>query len=253
MQSRSLFEKLKDLVPARLRPLSFCKRFLLKYTNQTVHSGPFKGMKYLSYTLTGAYFAKLLGTYEKELTAALESLRKINFNQIAVVGSGEGYYPVGLSSYFNAPVVAYERNEESEKAIEELSSMNGTNAPDFLGTCTPESLENVNKSLIFMDIEGEEIEFLNSGVVNRLASSYWIIEIHGISVKDQFIRQLNSFFKMEFIPVQPRTMKDFPLKMNRLFRWALSRYWKSLMQEWRGKDEGSSIGWLILAPKENPS
>ncbi|MEP5613298.1 MAG: hypothetical protein ABJP45_13685 [Cyclobacteriaceae bacterium] len=206
-------------------------------------------MKYLKYSITGSYFPKILGTYELELHSIIMQLTDYNFRQLVIVGAGEGYYAAGLSRYLKAPAVAYERNKESLKALEELCQLNALEPIEYRGECKPASLDQLTQSLIVMDIEGEEIEFLNFGVIGKNHDCYWIIEVHGEKVKNAFTEQLDQIYELKFIACQQRSMKDFPIRFGSLRMCLFKRYWFSLMQEWRGGGPDGSLGWLVLEPK----
>lgn len=206
-------------------------------------------MKYLGYSLTGSYFPKILGTYEKELHDTICKLDRFTFEQLVIVGAGEGYYAGGLSRRLGLSTVAYERTVEAAGALQELGSLNNINGIEFRGECKPSSLALMSKSLILMDIEGEEVDFLNEGVMEKNQDCYWIIEIHGNETKSIFLSSLGDTYKMEFIPCLQRKMEDFPLDFGRFRSWFFKRYWFSLLQEWRGGGQHGSLGWLVLEPK----
>jgi len=249
MQLRALFLILKNLIPTNLRPSSYCKRYLLNYTKQSVFSGPFRGMKYLGYSITGAYFSKILGTYELELHETISNLNRSKFDHAVIVGAGEGYYAAGLSAHLKIPVVAYERKPEAKQALETLGKLNGLRQLECRGECKPSSLIQLSNALVLMDIEGEEVEFLRAGVIDQSQNCYWIIEIHGNEVKRLFLEQVDDRYETSFISCRQRKMEDFPIPMSGFPKWLFKRYWFSLMQEWRGGGSNGSLGWLILEPK----
>jgi hypothetical protein len=108
-------------------------------------------------------------------------------------------------------------------------------------------LETDERILFIYDIEGEEIEFLKAGAIERFSSSIFLIEIHYMEYLEEFKNRLSSHFSLEFIPVKRRSMHYFPLSLNFFQKQIFSRYWVSLIQEWR---TSNSYGWLIIKPKE---
>ncbi|MEP1095475.1 MAG: hypothetical protein ABJG78_10215 [Cyclobacteriaceae bacterium] len=208
-------------------------------------------MKYLGYSITGAYFSKILGTYELELHETIGNLGRFKFDCAVVVGVGEGYYAAGLSAHLKVPVVAYERKTEAKEALERLGNLNDLQQLEFRGECWPNSLLQLSNAFVLMDIEGEEIEFLNAGVFEQSQGCYWIIEIHGNEAKKLFLEQIGDRYETSFISCTQRKMEDFPISIGGFRKWIFKRYWFSLMQEWRSGGSNGSIGWLILKPKSS--
>ena len=74
-----------------------------------VESGPFVGLKLCSSGSWGGHGARLVGTYEKELTDVIDSLPALGINHILDVGCADGYYTCGLAyKYASVSVTAYD-------------------------------------------------------------------------------------------------------------------------------------------------
>src|SRR5689334_20931338 len=58
--------------------------------------GPFHGMRLSRRKTTGALIARALGSYERELHPALETIISRGYAVVADVGAAEGYFAVGL-------------------------------------------------------------------------------------------------------------------------------------------------------------
>ena len=86
---------------------------------ETVLSGPFKGMRYpLRSSGQGGLLPKLLGTYERELSPAIERLISDRPTLVVNVGAAEGYYAVGLALRApQAQVIAFEMERPLHGAI----------------------------------------------------------------------------------------------------------------------------------------
>ncbi len=222
---------------------------MINYADLRVISGVFQGMKYPNYSMWGAYFPKLLGTYEKELFGVLKELKTHPIAEIVVIGADDGYYPVGLSLLFSKPVAAFEKALESESSIAHLSGLNKAKEVSFQGTCFPDSFRPEANSLILMDIEGDEVCFLDSCILPHGQHAYWIIEVHGEERKRLLMEACYDFFTMNFIGIRSRTLSDLPVTVHNVWKVLFRRYWMCLLNEWRGNDGQSSIGWLILQPK----
>ena len=175
-------EKIISRVTNRIRdPKPLLRRFglqfyadkiFLEHTNNKVIAGPFSGLEFpitrFRSRVEKIKIAKLiLGTYEKELGPLITRLSKHHFDQIVNVGASIGYYAVGSAlTWPDANVVAYEEREEAQTILNELASVNGvSNQLDTKGFCDVDSLcsslKDVEKCLVFMDVEGGEKELLN--------------------------------------------------------------------------------------------
>lgn len=240
------------IVPNFLRPINFCKNYVISRSERKIQSGPFKGVSYIETSFGSAYFPKLLGTYEKELHPFLNVLSGIKLDKAVIIGAGEGYYAIGLASKLKIKVDAYEMEMTGQKMIKSLARLNHVSEiVEVYGKCTPEILHEMDKHkkyLFVIDVEGGEHELLLNGSLDRFYKSDFIIEIHYIEQLPEFEEKLKEKFKTEFIPVQKRGVEDFTLKIPRWSDYILKRYWKSLVQEWRTTN---SYGWLLVSPKSD--
>src|SRR5690606_7720999 len=92
------------------------------FADGIVKHGPVTGMK-RSGTGSGASsnYAKLLGSYEKELHPFLAQIIEIPFSQIINIGSDDGYYAIGLALKMpQAQVTAFDINKKAR----ELTQLN---------------------------------------------------------------------------------------------------------------------------------
>lgn len=185
--------------------------------NPTVLSGPFKGLRYPAYGIGSEYFPKLLGTYELELHPTLEGLADHAFQDIIVVGAGEGYYVGGLARLFpSARIVCFEGDPDGQIAVAEMASENGFSGRlDNRGFCEPADLRAVlpssGRPLLVMDVEGGERQLLDPEVIPALASAVIVVEVH-----DCFEPGLDDLLRERFRPThdcedilsEPRTLED---------------------------------------------
>ena len=127
-----------------------------------VRNGPFKGLKYPEFISYGSAISpKIIGSYESELHPIIEEFCKKEYSQIINIGSGEGYYAVGLAKRIpNAVIHAYELLPEAQKFIKQMAELNGVaNRIVIHGNCTEEELLSFsysNRTLIICDCEGAE-------------------------------------------------------------------------------------------------
>ena len=150
-----------------------------------VLSGPFSGMRYPAAAAVGsAAGPKLLGTYEAELHDVVRSLPNQGFDRIVNVGSGEGYYAVGLLILMpHARGIAFEVEEQGQKLSREMARLNGVeDRVDVRGCCSPqdlaEALRDANRGLVVMDVEGAEDLLLNPEGCPGLHKSAVLVEVH---------------------------------------------------------------------------
>src|SRR5262249_17496055 len=89
-----------------------------KETGGNISGGPFKGMKYVGDSRGSAFYPKLMGTYELELHGIIERLCQEQFDVLLNIGSGEGYYSVGMAMRCQRlKVIAAEEDEGRRKEL----------------------------------------------------------------------------------------------------------------------------------------
>ena len=86
-----------------LRLLSKWRNWLITNTyieqcGVEIFQGPFKDMKFLNESSEGCHMAKLFGTYEQPIHKYIEKIISTKYEAIFNIGSGEGYYSVGLAT-----------------------------------------------------------------------------------------------------------------------------------------------------------
>lgn len=223
-------------------PARLIHAYLRKVTQRRIFSGPFKGLYYVKESVGSAYFPKLLGIYEKELQGILDANKEENFEKIIVIGAGEGYYAVGLAKKWKRPVMAFESDDEGRHLITRLSLINRVTV--FVKGKFESDLDTKSgKDFILMDVEGGEKELLTPERFLQWRGSVLVVEAHSEPIKGLLQERGKYTHHSTFIPVQERTMKDYPFKPP--FGGLLKRWWWASIQEWRS----DSIGWLIFEPK----
>lgn len=241
-----------------------------------VQSGVFKGLKLdrnMKYsTLDRA--AMLLGVYEYEVLQILEN--EIHEKEFVInLGVADGYYLIGLakallhtpsppifssqqSQFVNEkeidakPVVhfGFEQDPSQETNILKLAEINGLNANSFeiLGTANKDWIDQLppdldfSKSIIIIDIEGDEYDIMNFHVFEKLKGALIIIEIHEFkSNAAESIKKMiadASSFNHRIVKTSGRDLSDFTdsLILDDIDRWLIC-------PEGRGVNSGK---WLIL-------
>lgn len=179
------------------------------FSDLTVRTGPFKGMKYPDFLATGSsIFPKLLGSYEKELHPLIDQLIKKDYTEIIDIGCAEGYYAVGLAMKLpRARVYAYDTDVTAQNACRLMAKINGvSDRVNIEATCTPEILKKINpaiKTLIISDCEGYEKHLFTEGNIASLAQSDVLIEAH-----DFIDKSISTYLKTLFSKTHNLTYID---------------------------------------------
>lgn len=154
------------------------------FKNREVLHGPFKGMKYPSFSSAGSsLFPKLLGSYEKELHEVIDKFLKEEYDEVLDIGCAEGYYAVGLALKSNLKnIYAYDTDEAARTLCAEMARVNNVESKvSIKKTCTPEELKNFKfhgKALIICDCEGYEKVLFNEQNIQNLKNCDLLIETH---------------------------------------------------------------------------
>jgi precorrin-6B methylase 2 len=159
---------------------------LTKEFNSTVRYGPFMGLRLLDDSWWGRQDrpAMFLGLYEREVLESLASLK--NSKRCFIdIGAADGYYAIGvLVSNMFRKSYCFEANEKGQKIIWRNAALNGVSSrlsvqgfatKEFHKNILPEDLE---KSVVLIDIEGGEFEILDESVFKVLRDATIIVEIH---------------------------------------------------------------------------
>jgi hypothetical protein len=225
----------------RFSPVHLCHQYILRGTRRRVFQGPFEGMLYVRKSVGSSYWPKLLGTYEHELHPVWARLVERPFRKAVVIGAGEGYYAVGLALKWKLNVTAYEPDEDARNLMTNLGLINRCTV-QIKGAFTSKSPSALNYGLVVVDIEGAELHLLDARRFQEWKSCVIIAEVHSPAIKAMLLERSKATHQSEFVPVEPRTMNDYPFQPP--FAWLLRRWWVTCLQEWRSE----SIGWLIFEP-----
>ncbi len=155
---------------------------LLQVHSGKVISGPFAGM-----TLPPEACdlpSKLLGCYEAELHSAITKAVERKPAVIVNVGSGQGYYAVGLAKLLpRSRVFAFDSNPTSQEICRRAAGANEVSDRVMIaGKCDRELLRQVaaqaERPLLVVDCEGAELELLDPVGAPELLSCDMIVECH---------------------------------------------------------------------------
>lgn len=218
-----------------------------------VVAGPFRGLRYLHQSHGSVYNAKILGTYEAELSDLLARLPQAGFRRCLDIGAAEGFYAVGLARLLGCPVTAFELDPAAHPLITALAEANDLGRLlTVRGGCDLPALQRElagedHPTLVVCDIEGYEKILLDPEQVPALRQAHLLVEVH-----DCFVPGTGETLRQRFEPshqierreCQPRTTHDFPA-----VRWAAAvpaRWRMRLMTEGRGP--GMYWYWMVPRP-----
>ncbi len=126
-----------------------------------VQDGIFEGMELFPAAITSTLLPKWQGTYEKELTTAMEN-RWRDINSFLNIGCAEGYYLNGIARLLRIPCIGIDILEESKGIVEYTASKNGVSGYVSFKASIYDALQLCKgKLMILVDVEGAEIDVLN--------------------------------------------------------------------------------------------
>ena len=210
MSARRWIEKVE-----RDRGLDVLTRRYVAQHGRTVAGGPFAGMIYSPLADHRHVGARLLGSYEKEIAPAVESLCQISYHQVIDVGCAEGYYAVGLARRIpNAHVIAFDTDPWARRACRELAKLNGvSDRVTVRGFCSTAALQaqlRGERTLLVLDCEGYETVLLNPDQIPQLRQCDLIVELHDAPPASghPLVERLRDTHTVELFPGIPRTAAD---------------------------------------------
>ncbi len=222
------------------------------FSDLTVRSGLFKGLKYPEFTSFGSsLFPKLSGSYESELFDTLSVFQANKYKKIIDIGCAEGYYAVGLASKFSTSIVyAFDIDETAQKLTTAMAAINDvTDRVIVRGECSRNWLGNEDfsdRSLIICDCEGYEKELFVKENINNLENCDMVIEMHPM-----YIPEIRNYLVDLFKPthhLQIVSSKDDAGKM-----FELDGSWNDLskLEKLKLVQEGRAftMDWLIAVSK----
>jgi hypothetical protein len=207
--------------------------------------GPLRG---IPFGVDGAgqnYYAKLLGTYERELHPWIRRLS--GFDQLVNVGAADGYYAIGLTLALNIPdAIAFEMDPVRQALL--IRNRDAAGLGERLrvrGECDVQTLASTlaTRSLVVMDVEGAERELLDPERVPQLRHATILVEVHDFvsaEIAPLLQERTRQTHKCDQVWSEPRTPRDLsPLLFGPFAAAAMS-----LMDEYRP----SRMRWFLLEP-----
>lgn len=252
---------IKSILPLRIAnalsvPLTFEQHFelhgrelvsrVMTASGMVVQSGPFCGMKLID--CWGPLGAKLLGTYETEISSFLLAAAKNDPDITINVGCAEGYYAVGLARLIPSTIVyAFDVIEAAQGRCTELANVN--NVSDRLnirGECTPAVLMRVlsahQRALILMDCEGAERDLLTGEA--GFSNATIIVECHDFldpAITPDLVNKFRRTHHIQQIQQSGRNPHAIPMLQS----WSENDRWIIV-----GEGRGPPMHWLCMVPRD---
>ena len=247
---------LRKTIPARFRPIGYLTNLVRARTGNRVQQGPFANMRYIDNSVGSAYLPKLLGIYERELVPCVNAIHKLSPELIVDIGSGEGYYAVGLALHNpGSRVIAFEMNSVGQQATLQMAELNSVEQRIVVrGKCEladlASALEEVSQPVVVCDVEGYEDQLLNPECLPTLRKAHILVELHEFlipGITDKLKHRFSSSHRIEHIWQQARCRSEFPWRTFGTFLLPRS-YLDWAVSEWRPE----KMSWLWMVPKPGP-
>lgn len=224
-------------------------RTFIQHQGHKVFSGPFTGMEYPVQATEGALCPRLLGCYESELHPHIAALVAEGVDTIIDVGCAEGYYAVGFARLDpGIRVFAHDIDPAARAACENLARINEVGDRVIVGgEVKPAELlvSDPSRTLLWLDIEGCEDQFLDPASAPILQSLKIIVETHPGLCAGITERLQKRFAATHDIIVVREAMQHKPLpdwlgELDHLDR---------LLATWEYR--ASPTPWLVMRPKRS--
>ena len=228
---------------------------VIKLSDSQVMAGPYKGTEFVVKSYWGSYdmSSKLLGSYERHIQEKIVEIKNKNNLEIIInIGAGEGYHIISLiKNNFFADGFAFESETKSQNLLKDNLKLNNIeNKVKIYGEANFDlikklNVQNVNKTLFLIDIEGEEFNLLNNRFLELFKKSYFVIEMHEFILKDKqkvknFYELIEKNFRTHLIKnncVNLYEIKELNLVSDNVRMLGLS------------ENRPSKMNWLFLEPK----
>lgn len=223
------------------------------FASKTVLHGPFKGMVYPGLrSKSSALYPKLLGTYEQELSATIESYIGKNYEQLLDIGCAEGYYAVGMAMRMpHLRVFAYDIDAEARTLTQAMAKLNRVeDRVKVENSCTSDTLKQFDftkKTLIISDSEGYEKYLFTSDCIENLKSVDLLIETHDfidMTISSNLEKLFAATHNLQIIQSTGDVIKAKSYKVQELEGVDIKMRYRMLEEGRRFVDE-----WLLLTAK----
>jgi len=186
-----------------------------------VRGGPFRDMVYVDETL-GARFGfnlapRLLGSYEAELHEIVETVISSRYDTILDIGSGDGYYAVGLAIRVpGCTVDAFDPDPAARSLCAKVAHANGVRGRvSIRSRVTPDDLREYRDRRVFakVDCEGCELAVLHPAESEVLRATAILVELHDFlhpGATREILSRFAQTHDSQIVECRPRSRCDYP-------------------------------------------
>jgi len=185
---------------------------LCRILKNQIKYGPYKGTKFsikenrkIKFVDYGSY---LLGLYEHNISDILTK-KKDKLTNFVQLGTSVGYHAIGLikNRYFNS-AVCFEKDKAVKNILENNIKLNKCQKKIKVFSEAKENfylkINRPEKTMILIDIEGQEFKILNFSSITAIKKCHVIIEIHqwidNFNIEYQkLLKILLKYFRIKFI------------------------------------------------------
>jgi Methyltransferase FkbM domain len=219
------------------------------YHSRQVAYGPFNGLKLTDHSHWGNSDKGVmcLGLYEQEL---LNDLTKIpsGYDVFIDLGAADGYYGIGvLVAKLFKKSYCFELTEKGREVIVQNAMLNDlSESIQIFGGADKNFYEQIpaddlNKSILFVDIEGAEFDILDENVFQKFSNSIIYIELHDWFYEDGYekLENLKKNFRKTHEAIEIQTgARDMSIFSE-----------LSILSDSDSEGRGRLMKWLKLVPK----
>tara|TARA_B110000211_G_scaffold234550_1_gene304716 strand:- start:4356 stop:5219 length:864 start_codon:yes stop_codon:yes gene_type:complete len=225
----------------------FLSKKLNDQFNGIIRYGPFKNLKFIHTSWWGIInrAAMLLGIYEQEIIESFNEIPK-KHDVFINLGAADGYYGIGalLTKNFNKSY-CYEMSKLGQSSIDQNAKLNkvsdkiiirGLAEKNFYKDFSPEEIE---KSVLFVDIEGGEFDLFDQNLFKVFKKSIIYIELHDRNKDfnknlDKMISDSKDYFTIKELTTTKRDMSKFKELENFSDddRWLICSEGRSKLMKW---------------------
>jgi hypothetical protein len=159
-------------------------RALVQRGEAIVQAGPFAGLRYPAERLdeVDAPAAKLLGSYERELSPVFAAAVNAGVRTFVDIGCADGYYAVGMARATPGLTThAFDLSGSARRLCRAVAELNAvSDRVRVRGRFEPRVLDDITVAggLLLCDIEGAEHRLFDRPLVQRLRDVTVVIEVH---------------------------------------------------------------------------
>ncbi|MBM2822327.1 MAG: hypothetical protein HW413_1073 [Thermoleophilia bacterium] len=244
----------RRVIPDERRRVRLQRQFAARH-GLVVRGGPFRDMVYVDETLHSRFgfnlAARLLGSYEAELQEIVETVISSRYDTILDIGSGDGYYAVGLALRIpGCTVDAFDPDPAARWLCEKVAEANRVLGRVIIKSgATSDDLRAHRDGRVFakIDCEGCELAVLQPAESEVLRAATILVELHDFlhhGTTSEILSRFSPTHDGQVVECRPRSRGDYPELESFADEDAAI-----LLSERRPP----SLRWAFLTPRPQPS